>query len=152
MLASSTLRTAGLPRWRSHAGRLFAARRPRLRRCYQHCLKNTATRVVTSPAVRRFCLCCCLDDTKAGVLSNNASVYCQRTGASVACHNVSCSLVWTGVMPLCGLCSISTATSELIRPSLLLAEMLDITGIKSCTCTSLMCIFPVILEVINTIF
>jgi hypothetical protein len=85
--------TAGLRRWGSRAGRLFAACRPWLRRCYQHCLKNTATRVVTSPVVRRFCLCCGLDDSKAGVLSNNASVYCLRTGASVSCRYVSCSVV-----------------------------------------------------------
>jgi hypothetical protein len=75
-------------------------------------LKNTATRVVTSPAVRRFCLCRGLDSSKAGVLSNNAPFYCLRTVASVSCRNVSCSLVWTGAAPLCGLCSVSTATSR----------------------------------------
>jgi hypothetical protein len=105
--------TAGLSRWRSRAGQItFATCRPLLRRCYQHRLKNTTARVVTSPAVRHSCLCCGLNDRKAGVLSNNASVYCLRTGASVSCRNVSCSPVWTGVMPLCGLCSTSAAASR----------------------------------------
>jgi hypothetical protein len=61
------------------------------------------------------CLCCGLDDSKAGVLSNNASVYFLRTSRAsvlVSCRYVSCSLFWTCVMPLCGLCSISTAPSR----------------------------------------
>ena len=41
-------------------------------------------------------------DSKAGVLSNNASVYCLRTAAIVSCRYVSCSVVWTGVVPLSG--------------------------------------------------
>lgn len=119
---------AGLPRWRYGAGRLFAACRQWLRRCYQHCLGNSATRVLSSPAARRFRLWCGLYDSKAGVLGNNASVYHLTTAASVSCRYVSCSLVWTGAVPLLGLCSISTAPSRTHTTLSLLAEMFDITG------------------------
>jgi len=120
--------TVGLPRWRSREGRLFAACRPWLRRCYQHCLKH-------GDACRNLPRCKSLVfaavwTTVKPVSSAITPLFTswERASVLVSCRYVSCSLVWTGVMPLCGLCPYQQQLAELIRPSLLLAEMFDITG------------------------
>jgi len=120
--------TAGLPRWRSRAGRLFAACRPWLRRCYQHCLK-TRRRVSYPPRLyvaSAFAAVCMTVKPASPAVT---PVYCLRTAASVSCCYVSCSVVWTGVvLTEWSVCSISTATSRTHTTFLLLAEMFDITG------------------------
>lgn len=82
-----------------------------LRKFYQHCLKNTATRAVTCPAVRRFRLSAVWMTVKpaSSAITPLFTVWEQEPVFLVAKWaglNKRCSLAWTGVVQLRCFCNV----------------------------------------------